>query len=163
MVYAVFVQAQWKVGSIGLVTGKKLGKNYYTDNHKKDTTIDYRWKFINRYIYYEIQAYLWVQLTLDESQTFFDKFSGLNEAGYLYVDADKGVDMVESHIDDCEEFIYLIKGTNYDEFPSFRFSEGHRSVMNIGHDECMFKQYIFLQSRGRVLMGKLYWPLKMKA
>ena len=51
-------------------------------------------------------------MTLDEAQTYFSKFSGLKGAGYSYFDADKGVNMVEFHIDDCEEFIYLIKVTH---------------------------------------------------
>ena len=71
---------------------------------------------------------------------YFSKFPGLKEAGYSYVDSDKGVDMVDFHTNDCEEFIYLIKGKNYGGFPSFRFPEGERPVMNIGHDERISKQ-----------------------
>ena len=67
---------------------------YYIDNHDKDTTIEYRWKFINRYIYYERWAYLWVHMNLDEAQKYFSKLPGLKEEGYSYVDAYKGVDMV---------------------------------------------------------------------
>ena len=51
--------------------------------------------------------------------------------------------MVEFQINDCEELIYMIKGTHYGGFLSFRFMEGHIPVINIGHDECIFKQYIF--------------------
>ena len=63
--------------------------------------------------------------------------------------------MVEFHIDDCEYFICLIKGTHYGGFLSVRFTEVQIPVENIGHDECIFKSF-FLQSRGRVLMWKLY-------
>ena len=59
----------------------KPEKNYYIDNHDKDTTIEYRWKFVNRYIDYERISYQWVQLTLDEAQNYFVKFPGLKEAG----------------------------------------------------------------------------------
>ena len=99
----------------------KPGKKYYVDNHEKETTIEYRWKFVNRYIAFERQSYWWVQLTLDEAQTYFAKLHVLKEAGYSYVDADKGVDIVEFHIDDCEKFIYLIKGTHYGGFLSVKF------------------------------------------
>ena len=70
-------------------------------------------------------------------------FPGLKKAGYSYVDAEKRVDMVEFHIEDCEEFIYIIKLAQYDGFLIFRFLEGQRPVINIGHDEFIFKQYIF--------------------
>ena len=93
---------------------------------------------------------------MDEAQIYFAKFPGLKESGCSYVDAYKGVDMVEFHIDDYEDFIYLIKGTHYGGFLIVRFLEGQRPVMNIFHDECIFRSYIFLQSRGQVLMGKLY-------
>ena len=113
-------------------------------------------EILNSYIDYERQVYRWVQLTLDEAHKEIAKFSGLHEAGYLYVDAEKGVDMVDFRIGNCEEFTYLIKGTHYGGFLSFRFLEDQRPVMNIGHDEYIFEQYIFLQSCGRFLMGKLY-------
>ena len=60
MVYAVFDQERWTVGSIGLVSGIKPEKNYYVENHEKDTTIDYRCRIVNRHIDYERQAYQWV-------------------------------------------------------------------------------------------------------
>ena len=64
--------------------------------------------------------------------------------------------MVEFHIDYCEDFIYLIKGTHNGGFLSVMFTEGQITVINIGHDECIFKKCIFLQGRGRVLIGKHY-------
>ena len=53
------------------------------------------------------------------NKKIFAKFPGLKESGCSYVDTEKGVDMVEFHINDCEVFIYLIKGTYYDGFLSF--------------------------------------------
>ena len=140
MVYAVFVQSQWTVRPFGLVSGIKPENNYYLDNHKKDTTIEYWWIFEKIYIDYERQAYLWVQLNLDEVQKYFSRFPGIKEWGYLYVDADKGVDMVKFHINDYEELIYLIKVTHYGGFLSVRYMEVQIPVMNIYHDECIFKQ-----------------------
>ena len=66
--------------------------------------------------------------------------------------------MLEFHIDDCEDFIYLNKGTHYCGFLIVRFPEVQIPVINIGHDECTFKQYIFLQSSVWVLMGKFIAP-----
>ena len=143
MVYAMFVRAQWTVESIVLVSGMKLEKNYYVENHENNTTIDYQCKFVHRYIDYERWDYRWVQLNYNKAQKYFSKFPGLKEVGYSYVDAAKVVDMVEFHIDDFEYFIYLIKGTLYDGFLSVNFPEGKIPVMNIGHDEFIFKQYIF--------------------
>ena len=54
--------------------------------------------------------------------------------------------MVEFDINDCEDYIILIKGTNYGWFLSVRFPELQIPVMNIGHDECIFKKYIFPKS-----------------
>ena len=50
---------------------------------------------------------------------------------------------MELHINDCEYFIYLIKGTHYGGFLSVRFTEVQIPVENIGHDECIFRKYIF--------------------
>ena len=109
-------------------------KNYYIYNNKKDTTIEYRWNCLNIYVDYERQSYLWVHLTLDEAQKYFADLPGIKEPGYSYVDTGKEVNMVEFHIDNCEYYIYIIKGTHYGGFLSFRFPEGQRPVMNIGHD-----------------------------
>ena len=51
--------------------------------------------------------------------------------------------MVEFHIDDCEEFKYLIKLTYSGGFPGFRFPEGQKPVINSGHDEFIFKKQTF--------------------
>ena len=48
--------------------------------------------------------------------------------------------MVEFHIDDCEDYIYIIKGTNYGGFLSDRFPEGRIPVMKIGHYKCILNQ-----------------------
>ena len=74
---------------------------------------------------------------MDEAQKHFSEFHGLKEVWYLYVDADKVVDMVEFRIDDCEEFIYLIKGTHDGGFISVRFLGVKRLVIIICHDECV--------------------------
>ena len=91
---------------------------------------------------------------------FVFKLPGRKEAGYSYVDADKVFGMVELCINDCGEFIYIIKGTHCGGFLSFYFLEGQIPVMNIGHGECIFKQYFFSPGSrmggGWVLMGKLY-------
>ena len=42
--------------------------------------------------------------------------------------------MVEFHINDCECFLYLMRGTHYGGFLSVKFTEGQRTEMNIGHD-----------------------------
>ena len=79
------------------------------------------------------------------SADYVDNFPGLKESGYSYIYYIKEADMVEFHIDDCEYFIYLIKGTHYGGFLSVRFPEVQIPVMNICHDECVFKKYIFYQ------------------
>ena len=50
--------------------------------------------------------------------------------------------MVEFHINDCECFLYLMRGTHYGGFLSVKFTEGQRTEMNIGHDEGILKQNI---------------------
>ena len=79
MVYAMFVQSQWTVGSIGLVSGRKTEKNYYIGNHEKDAIIKYWWKILNIYIDYKRQAYQWVQLTFDQGKHYFSKLPCLKE------------------------------------------------------------------------------------
>ena len=71
--------------------------------------------------------------------------------------------MVYFHINDCEGFIYLIKGTHYGGFLSVRFPEGQIPVMNIGHDECIFKPYIISPKSWTGPDGENDLSLNMKA
>ena len=43
--------------------------------------------------------------------------------------------MVDFHINDCEDYIYIIKGTDYGGLLSIIFPEGQRQIMNIGDNE----------------------------
>ena len=71
--------------------------------------------------------------------------------------------MVEFHINDFEQFIYLIKGAHYGGLLSVRFTEGQRPVMNTVQDECTFNQYIFSPRLWTVPDGETLLIPKMKA
>jgi hypothetical protein len=59
---------------------KKLGfnyeprrKSYFVDGHEKESTIHYRWRFIESYLAYEQRMYRWIQITEKDALTLEEK------------------------------------------------------------------------------------------
>ena len=47
---------------------KEQQKNYYTDKHESEENITYRLEFIEWYLEKELDAYRWVQMSVDDAQ-----------------------------------------------------------------------------------------------
>ena len=93
-----------------------------------------------------------------EAQKYYSNSPGLKEAGYSYVDDGKVFDIMEFHINDCEDLIYLIKVTHHGGFLNVRFPEGQIPVINIGHDECIFNKLIVYNFVNESLWGNFIVP-----
>jgi hypothetical protein len=78
-------------------------KGYYVDGHEKPATIEYRKKFVSRYLQYERRAHRWIQIPLQEATQLEMKRLIPKSSGYRYTD-EEGKDMVEFHVDTCHVF-----------------------------------------------------------
>ena len=67
----------------------------------------------------------------------------IRACGEPYLDATTNTRMVEYHIDACEKFHELMEDSEFGGNLSKNFEEGTKSVIVLGHDECIFKQNQF--------------------
>ena len=135
---------------------KKLGytyeprkKCYYVDGHEKEATVNYRWRFIERYLGYEKRMFRWIQITKQEASDLKDEGIIAKKGGYHYNHPETGVDMVEYHVDTCNLFQERMnKETQFGGQRSVRYPEG-RMLIIWGHDEAIFKQYTLTKKSWR--------------
>mmetsp|Transcript_10558 Transcript_10558/g.15234 ORF Transcript_10558/g.15234 Transcript_10558/m.15234 type:complete len:110 (-) Transcript_10558:118-447(-) len=73
-------------------------KGYYVDIHEKPATVEYRRKFVERYLKYERRAHRWIQIPLEESRKLEMEEMIPVDIGYRYTDGNKN-EMVEYHVD----------------------------------------------------------------
>lgn len=73
--------------------------NYYVDGHEKEATVQYRWKFVGRYLLDEVRMFRWIQMTIAEAKTYEEKGLVIEGSGYRYEDPNTGEPMVEYHVD----------------------------------------------------------------
>jgi hypothetical protein len=148
---------------------KKLGfnyeprrKSYYVDGYEKESTIHYQWQFIERYLAYEQLMYQWIHITEKDALTLIEKGLLPKNSGYHYRDNNTDVPMVEYHVDTHEMFQrQLNEGTEYRRKRSVRYKEGKMPFI-FGHDEAIFKQYLFPKKFGLVQMERLQSSPKIK-
>lgn len=60
-------------------------KGYYVDGHEKPATVEYRRKFVQRYLKYERRAHRWIQITLEESKKLEREEIIPVRSGYYYM------------------------------------------------------------------------------
>jgi hypothetical protein len=126
---------------------KKLGfnyeprkKSYYVDGHERESTINYRWRFIERYLGYEQRMFRWIQITEKEAIDLETTGALPKQSGYRY-ESDTGVTMVEYHVDTCDVFQQRMnEETKYGGRRSIRYKEGKMLII-WGHDEAIIKQF----------------------
>ena len=114
-------------------------KSYYVDNHEKTDTVEYRWKYVQRYLSNERRAYRWLQIPASEVVLNEGSSSILN-CGYHYKN-EQGLDMVEFHIDDAP--MSIINNYPYGGNLSVLKPPGTKPLFLFGHDESIFKQFTF--------------------
>jgi hypothetical protein len=125
---------------------KERVKHYFVDSHERPETIAYRPVFTKIYLGFEILAHRWLQITLEESDALLLEGHIAAQCGFNYI-AD-GIDMVEYHSDPSyafEERLALFPfGGN---LVSIQKSIDSKTVIFVGQDEAIFKQFLFLTKR----------------
>jgi arginine repressor len=70
-------------------------KGYYVNGHEKEGTLEYQWKYVDRYLKREAQMYCWIQITSEEAQVLESENKIPKKTDYRYFDTETGVNMVE--------------------------------------------------------------------
>ena len=122
---------------------KKREKHYFVDGHERPETIAYRPVFTMKYLGYEIRAHRWLQITLVESNELELNGSITTNSGFKYV-ADDGIDMVEYHVDASYKFDQRLQYLPFGGNLSVRKPIGSKTVIFVGQDKAIFKQFLFL-------------------
>lgn len=123
---------------------KKREKHYFVDGHERPETIAYRPVFTMKYLECEIRTHRWLQITLVESNELELKGSiTTKNSGFNYV-ADNGIEMVEYHVDASYEFDQRLHLLPFGGNLSVRKPIGFKTVIFVGQDEAILKQFLFL-------------------
>ena len=122
---------------------KKREKHYFVDGHERPETIAYRPVFTKKYLSYEIRAHRWIQMTLEDSNKLVLEGGITAHCGFHYV-ADDGSDMVEYHIDASYAFQERLDLLPFGGNLSVQKPIGSNTVIFVGQDEAIFKQFLFL-------------------
>ena len=125
---------------------KKREKHYFVDGHERPETIAYRPVYTKKYLSYKIRAHRWLQVTLEDSNKLvLEGKRSASSCGFDYV-ADDGADMdEEDHIDasyNFEERLAMLP--SFGGSLSVRKPIGSNTVIYVGQDEAIFKQFLFL-------------------
>lgn len=118
---------------------KNRQKHYFVDGHERPETLAYRPVYTKRYMAHELNASRWIQVSRAASKLLEDQGFVAKSCGYNYTD-EHGSEMVEYHVDASDKFPPLPMGGNL----SVRKSANAPTVMFIGQDEAIFKQFLFL-------------------
>ncbi len=123
---------------------KKREKHYFVDGHERPETIAYRPVFTMKYLGFEIRAHRWLQMTLVESKELESNGSITRYCGFNYVADNNGVDMVEYHVDASYEFEERLQLLPFGGNLSVRKPTGSKTVILLGQDEAIFKEFLFV-------------------
>ena len=118
---------------------KKREKHYFVDGHERPETIAYRPVFTKKYLGFEILAHRWLQITLEESDALLLEGHIAAQCGFNY-----GIDMVEYHIDASYAFEERLALLPFGGNLSIRKPIDSKTVIFVGQDEAIFKQFLFL-------------------
>ena len=115
-------------------------KCYYVDNHDSPENLEYRKLFIQRYLKYELRAHRWYSITKEKKEEMVRDGKLDVESGFSY--ERDGVEMIELHVDDHEEFQVACRSVPFGGNVSVRKPVGQRKLMMFGQDEVIFRQFL---------------------
>ncbi len=130
---------------------------FYVDSHESPANRKYRKHQTARYLRRERRMHRWYQLTEEEVLKLVEtKKILLPGRGFRY-EAEGGKKMVELHIDDISSKELLTK--IYSECPfggnlSVQKLPEERPLISFGHDECIFRQFVFSGSAWQGTKGE---------
>ena len=115
-------------------------KTYYVDGHKMSENVEYRKKYILRYLKNERQCFRWIQLSMKEVEELANNDTVFNkEIGYEYKVND--VTFFEYHVDDNPLFQHRYRYLQFGGHLSVRKREDEKLLILLEQDESIFKQY----------------------
>jgi hypothetical protein len=112
-------------------------KHYFVDGHEKADTLAYRRIFIAEYFKKEVNAPRWVHFTAEKSKLLESQGLVVKNTGFHYSDHE-GISMVEYHAENFDTSPDLPMGGNC----SVRKKNDEQTVMIVGQDEAIFKQFL---------------------
>jgi hypothetical protein len=65
-----------------------MKKCYYVDGHEKPSTIEYRWKFVERYLQAESKMHRWIQISEEDAKRLKEDGKVAASSGYYYYNVD---------------------------------------------------------------------------
>jgi len=116
-------------------------KAYYVDEHEHPYNVLYRKRYIQEYLKLEYRCFLWIVLNeanVKELEEEDNKF--LRKYGFKFVE--NGNTFYEFHVDDHPSFQDRCKYLQFGDHISKRKNVRDKSVIMIGQDEAIFKQYL---------------------
>ena len=135
-------------------TYTKRKKRYFVDTHESAANRKYRKEQTARYLRRERRMHRWYQLPLNEVNTLISEGLLVPGKGYNY-ETINGEKMVEFHVDDIPEINVIDNKTEnklrtkieeeclYGGNLSVRKEPKEKPLLAFGHDECIFRQFIF--------------------
>ena len=87
--------------------------------------------------------FYWVQVPLASTNKLEYNGTFVKDGGYMYRDDETNNQMVEYNVDACDALSVQVKHTPFGGNLRTRFS-GRKNFTLVGHDECIFKKYIFI-------------------
>lgn len=101
----------------------------------------YRSSFIDRYFQYKLRSYRWISIDKEKRDTFIKIVQLGEDSGFKYTKDDKIYS--EYHVDDSHIFHDWTSHLPYGSHLSVQMPIHTKSIMILGQDECIFKQYLF--------------------
>ena len=98
--------------------------------------------------------YRWIQISSSESKKLDEAGTVLVNSGYTYVN-NNGNKMVEYHINCCNEFQERMDEKKIGGNVSVRMDKNEKPLIIMGHNECIFKQYLLTNKSWNEPNGEL--------
>ena len=117
-------------------------KTYYVDGYEHPDTVVYCKKYVSQYLQDELRCFRWVQLSEPEVDKIEKDFSDFSRSvGYGYKCKESGHTFYEFHVDDHETFHDKFSEDSFGGNLSVRKINEDWSIIMIGQDECIYKQF----------------------
>ena len=116
-------------------------KTYYIDGHERPDNVAYRKEYIKRYLSYKRRCFRWIQLSekeVEELEKEDELFT--RDDGFKYKKND--LTYFEFHVDDHSTFQSKCNHLLFGGHLSVRKKQGEKTIIMIGQDEAIFKQFL---------------------
>jgi hypothetical protein len=120
-------------------------KRFFVDTHESPANRRYRKDQTARYLKRERRMHRWFQFTVIQAQEYENEGLLIPGRGFRYT-SELGESMVELHVDEIpnNKLLTIINATcKFGGKLSVRMAPEEKPLLSFGHDECIFRQFIF--------------------